>query len=211
VLVSSVLTRTQTRTHDDRESNEGQVASVVGCTWEGFSPEDQFMRGGEIGQMGSALEADPQLLALMSGACSECVSLWHVLGESTPKVLSSSECARIMGFRNRYQLVRWLGKHRFPSFSRLVDWVRVLSLMLEWESGQTSLAQQAWASECEPSVCYRTVRRLCGAPWRSVRVQGFTVLAARFQAEVRESLLCRVGGPRVRSTLIHQPRGVPFR
>ena len=138
---------------------------------------------------------DARLILLADGLCPACQVLWTVLIHQRLQDLSSANCADAMGLRNRYQLSRWLGQHHYPSFGSLVDWIKVWAWLQEWEVNVTPLAQQAWNSGVEPSVCYRTVRRVSKARWSDVCRSGLADWELRFKKEVRDSLLCCLGSP----------------
>jgi len=44
--------------------------------------------------------------------------------------------------------------------------------VLEWELGRKALYQIVLAEGLEPAACYRTVKRLTGLTWRTVRSRG---------------------------------------
>lgn len=130
------------------------------------------------------------ILVLVAGVCPECESLWGVLATNREALLSSTACASALGLRNRDQLARWLGHHHYPPLGRLWDWVRVLGWMSVWEQTTIALVRQAWAIEVDPSVCYRTVRRLTGTTWRVLQEHGRHNLEDRFRQEILAPLVC---------------------
>jgi hypothetical protein len=121
------------------------------------------------------------LLAGRPGLCDPCVRLWTLLARTAPDTVTVARCAEQLGYRNRHQFSRWLGRHGYPPFLELLDWSRVLAWLLEVDRSATSLARQAWADGVDPSVCYRTVRRLTGANWTRIRELGLDFWAARFR------------------------------
>jgi hypothetical protein len=131
------------------------------------------------------------LLSQLVSPCEQCVRLWTFLARSGPPLLSSTACAQALGHRNRYQLARWLGKHGYPPFRQVADWARVINWLLESQRTSTSLARQAWAVGKEPSVCYRTTRRLCGNNWFDVRREGLDPWIHRFREHFRDLPACR--------------------
>lgn len=135
-------------------------------------------------------ELQGMLLAGRPGLCDRCVMLWSLLAQTAPGVMTVTRCAELLGYRNRYQLSRWLGRHGYPPFLELLDWVRVLAWLLEADRGATSLVRQAWADGVEPSVCYRTVRRLTGANWTHTRELGLDFRIELFRTRFREPV-CR--------------------
>ena len=122
--------------------------------------------------------------------CGGCRSLWHVLASNAPNVVTASECADQLGYRNRYQLIRWLGAHGYPPYVQLADWTRTLGWLLEYERSSTSLVRQAWSEGVDPSVCYRTVRRLSGTTWRHIRGEGKKVWVDRLGVRLHGFIAC---------------------
>jgi hypothetical protein len=130
------------------------------------------------------------VLNLVSDLCPECQTLWRLLSENDESIPDSSATARTLGLRNRHQLSRWLGQHRYPPLGVLWDWVRVLDWMAVWDRTTISLVRQAWGIRVEPSVCYRTVRRVTGSTWRSLQQKGLGSLEDRFRQHVLASVAC---------------------
>ncbi len=129
------------------------------------------------------------LLDRMPGVCGRCQAFWRALAESAPHTLTATECARVIGYRNRYQLLRWMAQHGYSRFLEVADWVRLIGWLLEAERSRIPLYRQAWASQMEPSVCHRTIRRAAKTTWTLARQQGLQqwlyALEGRFRGTIR--------------------------
>lgn len=112
---------------------------------------------------------------------------------SADQALSADQIAIGVGLRNRLQLSRSLGRHGLPPVSVLRDWARFLYWLGEWEAGGLALSSQAWGSGKEPSVCYRTVRRVTAMSWREARALSAAEWSLRFGAILEAHHHCPVG------------------
>jgi hypothetical protein len=80
--------------------------------------------------------------------------------------------ARRVGLRNRYECARALARDGLPTLQDLRAWMNLMDWVLEWELGRKSLYRIVLAEGLEPAACYRTVKRLTGLTWRTVRSRG---------------------------------------
>ena len=80
--------------------------------------------------------------------------------------------ARRVGLRNRYECARALARDGLPTLQDLRAWMNLVDWVLEWELGRKSLYRIVLAEGLEPAACYRTVKRLTGLTWRTVRSRG---------------------------------------
>jgi hypothetical protein len=148
----------------------------------------------------------------MEDVCARCSSLWLYMSQRNPVLPTSSACALALGFRNRFQLARWLGMHHYPTYGRIVDWFRLLHWLTEWQARATPLTRQAWAQNIEPSVCHRTIRRLCGVPWNDAKRKGLEYWVEQFKCEVVRELVChRPAEPRGRLVGSSAGQTIPVR
>ena len=113
------------------------------------------------------------LRGALAAACPRCNGVIDVLSSAGATPLSASQCARGAGFRSRVELASHLASHGLPPFRGLRDCVRVLTWLLVWEDGRVPLMRQGYSTGREPSVCYRTVKRVTGMTWRESRALGF--------------------------------------
>ena len=135
------------------------------------------MRNLELLLLGAAPNRSPESLQVL-----------QVLSVAFPKGMRADCCAALVGLGNRHRLARHLCRAGFPCYAELVDWVRLLDLLLAWEDEHRSLVAIALGGGVEPSVCYRTVRTLCATPWTCARRLGIAywlrVFEGRFQSTV---------------------------
>lgn len=96
----------------------------------------------------------------------------RVLARASPRGITSDKCAALVGLRNRHTLAHRLRRAGYPCYTDLLDWTRFLGLLMAWEDEQQSLVATALEGGVEPSVCHRTVRRVCGTTWSSARRLG---------------------------------------
>jgi len=90
-----------------------------------------------------------------------------------------------LGFKNRHQLARLLEREGLPVLEELAAWARLLDWRLQWERNQTGLCRLAIVSGLEPAVCYRTVKRLTGLPWTTVRDRSIEWTMTQLRARCR--------------------------
>lgn len=173
--------------------HRGQVTA-----WRGLSTSPPQIRSVNFRRYGTGSPAAPVedletlLLSQLPGVCNRCLALWRILAQAAPHKITGARCAQSLGYRNRYQFLRWLGRHGYPTFLELSDWTRLIAWLHETSRASTPLTRQAWATGVEPSVCYRTVRRLTGLTWESVRIQGLPWWVQRFRVQVGQAVRCRI-------------------
>jgi len=59
-----------------------------------------------------------------------------------------------------------------PRLERLAGWIRVLGWVLAAELSDQSLSERELRTGRDPAVAYRTVKRVTGLPWGTVRRLG---------------------------------------
>lgn len=82
---------------------------------------------------------------------------------------SADGFARRVGLRSRHQLNRVLRREHLPSFRTLSALVRVVALWEAAKRGSHSMRRTAIESGLDPAWAYRTIRKLTGRPWGSLR------------------------------------------
>lgn len=126
---------------------------------------------------------------LALGACDRCIRLWAALSQED-RIPGAGQVARTLGFRNRYQFARWLGRHGYPAFQALVDWTQLIQCTDRWWRRRMPLARQAWAVLAEPSVLHRRLRRVTGLPWTEIRRRSRDEWQRVLMETIAGSLLC---------------------
>lgn len=111
----------------------------------------------------------------------------------------AKEFAVRAGLRNRWQVVRLLDREGLPRLEELAGWIRVLVLVLEWESSGTALSRAALTSGRDPRPLYETVRRLTKRPWSEVRELGSAWLILQLVRRCDEIKACQSGRGRTGS------------
>jgi hypothetical protein len=59
-----------------------------------------------------------------------------------------------------------------PRLERLAGWIRVLGWVLAAELSDQALSQRELSNGRDPAIAYRTVKRVTGLPWGTVRRLG---------------------------------------
>jgi hypothetical protein len=85
---------------------------------------------------------------------------------------SAAAFAAALDLRDRHQLERVMLREGLPRLERLAGWVRVLGWVLAAEVSDQALSQRELRSGRDPAVAYRTVKRVTGLPWGTVRQLG---------------------------------------
>lgn len=100
---------------------------------------------------------------------------------------SASTVAGRLGFRNRFDLSRWLARQGLPPLHELAGWVSVLVWVDLCERRGGSLCALALWRGRDPAACYRLVQRLTDTSWSTVRALGREWVLERFIARCREA------------------------
>jgi hypothetical protein len=95
--------------------------------------------------------------------------------------------AASVGMRNRFQLARLLRRVGLPSLEVLAGWIKVLTWVVEWETGEIALCRTALEAARDPAVCYRRVEAVTGLPWSRLRHLGSGWVVMRMAEVCRES------------------------
>lgn len=96
----------------------------------------------------------------------------HAVAACRGVVASAELFAMGLGFRSRHQLARLLDGEGLPPLRELAAWTRLVNWLLAWDQAGTSLCRMAVETSADPAVCYRSVKRLTGLPWSTVRARG---------------------------------------
>lgn len=88
--------------------------------------------------------------------------------------------ARILGFRNRFDLAAWFTRQGLPPLHELAGWISVLSWLEQWESAGIALCAGALREGRDPAACYRLVQRITGMAWGEVQEAGLLRMINRF-------------------------------
>ena len=132
------------------------------------------------------------MLSLIPGACHGCRDAMRAIAGSAPSKVSASQLALLLGLTSRHSLFQAMGSHRLPPIARLRDWARFLYWLVGWERRHTPLVRQAWTDGLDPSVCFRTVRRLTGMNWTRARELGVAHWLGHLRRELG-ALACESG------------------
>lgn len=111
-------------------------------------------------------------LSIPTSACARCVALWQLFQRTYPRLPTPDATSSALGFPNRYHMSRWLCRHGHLPHEQLRDWYRVGQWIHTKQLKGRALVREAWGSGTDPSVCYRTVRRITGRPWLEVGGSG---------------------------------------
>lgn len=123
-------------------------------------------------------------------ACPACLLALSVIVRNPGPNQHGERIARMAGHRSRRVLNQALGRHGFPPWHVVRDWIRFLEWLANWERTATPLVRQAWACGSEPSVYYRAVKRLTTKPWSSAREQGLAYWVKYFATSVAPNVHC---------------------
>ena len=116
-------------------------------------------------------------LSLRSRAVVEAVFL------SGGSIGTAQQVAPHLGLHNRFELARFLKREGLPPLHDLAAWASVLAWMDRSEHTGCSLCRLAFGARRDPAVCYRTVKRITGLPWRDLRRKGLAWVVDRFIAQ----------------------------
>jgi hypothetical protein len=100
---------------------------------------------------------------------------------------SAEAVARTLGFKNRFQLARFLHAEGLPPLHRLTEWVTVFWWVTMAERDHVSLCWMAFHSHRHPSACYRLVKKVTGCRWEDVQAHGSGWVLRLFIMELRRS------------------------
>jgi hypothetical protein len=101
-------------------------------------------------------------------------------------IYSSTRVAAVLGCGNRFAIARLMHEAGLPTVRELAGWISVLCWLMEAERTQESLFTITTRAHRAPAACYRLVKRLTGATWRSVRSHGSAWVLRRLQRRCRE-------------------------
>lgn len=122
--------------------------------------------------------------------CPKCRQILGVIGLRGPWHVSPRSVAEACGMASRGELARHLARHGLPPFSTLRAWLRVVDLVRSWDASACSVMRNCWAHGRDPSIGYRTVRRVTGLSWLRVRTDGFDKLVSSFQHQLATTVHC---------------------